>query len=203
MTSAITDVMDGTKSAGDAFRDFGKTVIRALEEAIVKLMIVGPLMRSLQGSLGGGGGFLSSLFGGGGIPGAEGLTSLGGLPLSSANGNAFYGGNVIPFANGGILNGPTMAPMALMGEAGPEAVVPLARGSDGKLGIASNGAGGSQQRVHVTVGVSVDNDGNLQAYVKEISQSEASRTVNATLDHPSFQQRVATANGKARSRNLR
>lgn len=48
LTTGIVDVIDGTKSAGQAFQDFSKVVIRALEEAIVKMLIVGPLMRSLQ-----------------------------------------------------------------------------------------------------------------------------------------------------------
>ncbi|MEP7240421.1 MAG: phage tail tape measure protein [Devosia sp.] len=47
---------------------------------------------------------------------------------------------VTPFARGGVLNAPTYFPgangLALAGEAGPEAIVPLSRGSDGRLGIA-------------------------------------------------------------------
>jgi hypothetical protein len=60
-----------------------------------------------------------------------------------ANGGAFSMGNIIPFANGGIYDSPTLFPMAngmgLMGEAGPEAIMPLSRGSDGKLGVRSGG----------------------------------------------------------------
>ncbi|MCX7380063.1 MAG: hypothetical protein NT133_01305 [Alphaproteobacteria bacterium] len=55
-----------------------------------------------------------------------------------AFGGVFSGGNVIPFARGGIpdlVNQPTMAPMALFGEAGPEAIMPLARATDGSLGV--------------------------------------------------------------------
>jgi phage-related minor tail protein len=67
---------------------------------------------------------------------------------SFADGAAFSGGRVTPFANGGVVNAPTLFPMAngmgLMGEAGPEAVMPLKRGKDGKLGVASEGGGGTQ-----------------------------------------------------------
>ena len=63
LTTALMDVWSGTKSAGDAFREFGITALRALQEMIIKLMIVGPLMRSLQGAFG------SGLLGGGIIPG--------------------------------------------------------------------------------------------------------------------------------------
>jgi tape measure domain-containing protein len=55
-----------------------------------------------------------------------------------ALGGVFTGGNVIPFARGGIpdlVGRPTLAPMALFGEAGPEAIMPLARRGDGSLGV--------------------------------------------------------------------
>lgn len=74
--------------------------------------------------------------------------------IENAYGNAFNGGSVTPFSQGasftnGIYNSPHFFPMAnggtgLMGEAGPEAVIPLKRTKDGKLGIgSSNGEGKS------------------------------------------------------------
>jgi phage-related minor tail protein len=55
-------------------------------------------------------------------------------------------GGVTPFASGGVVSAPTYFPMGkttgLMGEAGAEAILPLARGSDGRLGVASSGGGG-------------------------------------------------------------
>jgi phage-related minor tail protein len=79
---------------------------------------------------------------------------LGGL-LPFASGAAFSGGRVAAFARGGVVDGPTHFPMrgavGLMGEAGPEAILPLARGSDGKLGIRSDAGGGT---VHVTMNIS-------------------------------------------------
>lgn len=73
------------------------------------------------------------------------------VPLvKSANGNVFSGGNVIPFATGGIVSRPTNFPMAkgtgLMGEAGPEAILPLTR-VGGKLGVAAAGGGGTSVTV--------------------------------------------------------
>ncbi|SJN11583.1 Phage tail length tape-measure protein 1 [Halomonas citrativorans] len=56
-----------------------------------------------------------------------------------------YGDGTVPkFANGGvfsnsIVNRPTMFDMGLMGEAGPEAIVPLSRGAGGRLGIDATG----------------------------------------------------------------
>jgi hypothetical protein len=65
-------------------------------------------------------------------------------PVASANGNVFSHGNLIPFANGGIVQRPTMFQMAggrrgIMAEAEPEAIMPLARGRDGKLGVKGGG----------------------------------------------------------------
>lgn len=62
-----------------------------------------------------------------------------------ADGGAFSQGRVMPFANGGVVSSPTYFPMrggtGLMGEAGPEAILPLSRGADGKLGVRSAGGG--------------------------------------------------------------
>ncbi len=62
-----------------------------------------------------------------------------------AKGGAFNGGTPVPFAAGGVVAAPTYFPMTsgqtgVMGEAGPEAILPLARGADGRLGVAANGA---------------------------------------------------------------
>ena len=67
--------------------------------------------------------------------------------FANANGNAFSAGHVVPFAAGGIVNSPLLFPMrggtGLMGEAGPEAIMPLARGPDGRLGVRGAGGGHS------------------------------------------------------------
>jgi hypothetical protein len=75
-----------------------------------------------------------------------------------ASGNVFNQGSVIPFAAGGIVSSPTLFPMSggrhgLAGEAGPEAIMPLTRGSDGKLGVAATGRGGPSQIVNVNMTV--------------------------------------------------
>ena len=55
----------------------------------------------------------------------------------------FAKNKIVPYAYGGIVNKPTLFPMAngagLMGEAGPEAIMPLKRGKNGKLGVQSSG----------------------------------------------------------------
>ena len=63
--------------------------------------------------------------------------------FKNANGNAFVDGKVQKYAYGGVVNRPTLFPMAngigLMGEAGAEAILPLRRGSNGKLGVQASG----------------------------------------------------------------
>ena len=72
-----------------------------------------------------------------------------------AQGGAFSAGRVRAFARGGVVDGPTLFPMrggvGLMGEAGPEAVMPLTRGPDGRLGVRAQGRGGGPV---VTVNIS-------------------------------------------------
>jgi lambda family phage tail tape measure protein len=79
--------------------------------------------------------------------------SLLGSIIPNARGNVISGGRVMPFADGGVVNSPLLFPLrggaGLMGEAGAEAIMPLARGRDGKLGV--RGGGGS---TNVTVNIS-------------------------------------------------
>lgn len=62
-----------------------------------------------------------------------------------ADGGTFTQGRVMPFARGGVVSSPTYFPMrggtGLMGEAGPEAIMPLTRGADGRLGVRTEGGG--------------------------------------------------------------
>jgi phage-related minor tail protein len=70
--------------------------------------------------------------------------------LSGAIGNLV--GSVTPFADGGVVRAPSFFPMGggdlgLMGEAGAEAILPLRRGPDGALGVASASGGQAAQIV--------------------------------------------------------
>jgi len=72
-------------------------------------------------------------------------------PVQGALGGALANGlnslmsGLTPFAKGGVVSGPTAFPMrgggGLMGEAGPEAIMPLSRGADGRLGVSMSGGG--------------------------------------------------------------
>ncbi|MEM9197014.1 MAG: phage tail tape measure protein [Pseudomonadota bacterium] len=81
-----------------------------------------------------------------------GLSSLFGGILPFAKGGVVSSGRMQAFASGGVVSGPTAFPMrngtGLMGEAGPEAIMPLARGPDGRLGV--RGGGGVQVTMNIT-----------------------------------------------------
>jgi hypothetical protein len=87
-------------------------------------------------------GIWGALFGGGGGGGGTGSF---GLPMPFAKGGVFSSGRVQAFAKGTVVSGATAFAMSgglgVMGEAGPEAIMPLVRGADGKLGVASQGGG--------------------------------------------------------------
>lgn len=71
-----------------------------------------------------------------------------------ADGAPFSQGRVMPFAKGGVVSSPTSFAMrggtGLMGEAGPEAIMPLARGADGRLGVRGGGGGAVTVTMNIT-----------------------------------------------------
>ena len=79
----------------------------------------------------------------------SGMGSLVNQIFPSAKGNVFAQNGIVPYAKGGYIGRPTMA---LMGEAGPEAVLPLRRGRGGRLGVETSG--GSVGNVTVNVDAS-------------------------------------------------
>ena len=130
-----------------SFREFALSVIQDLTRMVTRMLIVAPILKLIKGLL---------TPGLGALEGVNALkTSIPGFALS-ANGNVFAENGIKRFARGGIVNRPTIFPFAngtgLMGEAGPEAIIPLKRGVDGKLGVA--GGGGT------VVNVSVDASGS-------------------------------------------
>jgi phage-related minor tail protein len=118
----------------------------ALSSAAAALAAAGTA-NGVSGSGSSGGGWLSAiagLFGNSGSGSSSGTADysylLSAVFGSYAKGAAFNRGAVTAFAGGGVVGSPTFFPMAnrrlgLMGEAGPEAIVPLHKGPDGKLGI--------------------------------------------------------------------
>lgn len=102
------------------------------------------------------------------------LGSTVGAETGFARGAAFAGGRVRPFAAGGIVAAPTYFPMrdgtGLMGEAGPEAILPLRRGADGRLGVAAQGAA---RPVSVTVNIATPDPGAFRRSEAQVAASLA------------------------------
>jgi len=86
---------------------------------------------------------------------ANGVNSLVDGLLPFQTGGAISQGRVMPFARGGVVQGATPFPMrggmGLMGEAGPEAIMPLRRGPDGRLGVVAAGGGGGPVQVTMNI----------------------------------------------------
>ncbi|MDA7424666.1 phage tail tape measure protein [Thalassococcus lentus] len=139
-------VLDGMKLS-DALQVVANSMINAAYRAAVK-----PVADHFGGLLSGG---LQSVFGG---------------LLGFAEGGSFAQGRVMPFANGGVVNGPVTFPMrgglGLMGEAGPEAIMPLTRGTDGKLGVRAAGGG---QSVHVVMNIQTPDAQSFQRSQSQIA----------------------------------
>jgi hypothetical protein len=164
---SLVDIATGAKTASAAFDNLGLEVVKALEQMVVKMLVVQPIAAALQATLGG-------IFGG-----SSGVLS-GGLALGTggighaAFGNAYSGGRVVPFAFGGVPDGivtqPTLFPMAnggvgLMGEAGDEAVMPLARMSSGHLGVRAAGQTSPAVHVYPVAGTTFDSSTNADGSI--------------------------------------
>lgn len=162
----LMSMVDGTKTVKEAFRDMARDIIKQLYEVYVMQRIVGDAKAGT-----GVAGFLGKAFGG-----------------ASANGNVFSAGRQIQaYANGGIVGGPTYFPMAggktgLMGEAGPEAIMPLKRGKGGKLGVSVEGSSGS---VNVVNNINVTGGSDpaaIRAEVAKLMPQITSATKSAVID---------------------
>jgi hypothetical protein len=185
----FSDIKQGLQDGKSLIQSFGDAFVNVLNKIADKLMqmAIDDLFASAFGGAKGGGasglgGLLGGLFGGGASGTSSGIfdslfTSTMGSPFMFAQGAAFRAGNVVPFAAGGIVDRPALFPMArgmgLMGEAGPEAVMPLRRGRNGSLGVQMHGGAGAQQQP-VVVYVTGDTD-----LVRVTSNQEAVKVVTA------------------------
>ena len=101
---------------------------------------------------------------------AGGLNALVSSIMPYAQGGAFTQGRVMPFAKGGVVTSPTTFPMrgatGLMDEAGPEAIMPLTRSADGRLGVQAQGGG----TVNVTMNITTP---DVQGFQRSQSQIAA------------------------------
>lgn len=120
----------------------------AIQKMIAQLLALMVWKQLLQAI--GFGGFASAATSAGGVSGA--WQDVGGaMGGGSRQGNAFNNGARIAYALGGVVGDATTFPMSngktgLMGEAGPEAIMPLARGADGTLGVRVTNWGQSKSK---------------------------------------------------------
>lgn len=107
---------------------------------------------------------------------AQGVASV--LPF--AHGGVLQAGMVRKFADGGVVGAPTLFPMSsglgLMGEAGAEAIMPLARGADGKLGVRTGAD--APKAVHVNINISTPNAESFQKSKQQIA-SQIKRAIDS------------------------
>ncbi|PRD45804.1 phage tail protein [Phyllobacterium phragmitis] len=135
-TSAFDKALDDLqKKSGQ----FGTSLTAALKGAAISGRGLDDVLRGLATNLAG-------------LALETGLKPLQGLMSSLFSGLLGGVGGVTPFAKGGVVSSPTYFGMAggslgLSGEAGAEAILPLARGADGRLGVATGTSGKSMQVV--------------------------------------------------------
>ena len=114
-----------SQKVGDAIR---AGIVDAIESAITGAKSLGEIFTGLLKQIGRM--YLQSAIGGINLPG---------LGKKNEKGNVFAQNGIVPFAQGGVVDSPTIFPfkngIGLMGEAGPEAIMPLTRGADGRLGV--------------------------------------------------------------------
>lgn len=148
--NAFMSMIDGSSSVEDAF----KGMLRNILLEIYRQQIAKPM--------------------------ASGIMKLFGF----ADGGAFSSGRVIPFANGGVVTGPTTFPMpgatGLMGEAGPEAIMPLKRGPNGKLGVEASG--GQQVVVNQSFNFAANGDESVKKIIAQAAPQIAQMTQKQIMD---------------------
>ena len=151
-SGGLRRAFDGVVFDGMRLSDALKGLAKSMADTVINTA-----MKPVQNAIGG---FL-----------ANGVNALLSNAMPFAKGGVFSQGQVMPFAKGGVVSQPTGFSMrggaGLMGEAGPEAIMPLARGADGRLGVA---ASGSARPVTVVMNISTP---DVQGFQRSQSQIAA------------------------------
>lgn len=188
MFSSFEDAFTQFVTTGKlSFTDLANSIIADLVRISVQAMVVAPIAKGLSG-------FFSGFFGGmsggffGGASGGAPVSNVIETPLFSARGNVFSGGDLSDFSGRVITQpqafsyGTRLAPFArgagLMGEAGPEAVMPLVRASGGYLGVRSVGGAAP----NVTVNLINNSKNDLEASASAQSDGKGGWNIEIMLD---------------------
>lgn len=169
--NAFKSLIDGSQSAREVlagfFSDVASLFLEMAAQIIAKqitMLILQTLLKALgavSGGASGGSNNYSGAFGAGGPTFNPGAFSM---PALAKNG-AYFSNNIAKFASGGIVGAPMLFKYAdggttktgLMGEAGPEAIMPLRRNSSGQLGVSASGLRDAMGRAPGTSGFTMIN----------------------------------------------
>lgn len=194
LTKGADDVAEAAADAGQA------AALEASGVAVAGSMTAGAA--SAAGTLTGAGSTLSASM----IAGAtQAAAILGGAGVAagvspSALG-AVYRSGLLKFADGGVFDRPTLFPtrarnvIGMLGEAGPEAIMPLKRGPDGKLGVGAPEGGRGGTMLQVSFGdIVVDTNGRdfLSLPISEQARIIGDRVAQAYEQNPNLR-RASTA----------
>jgi len=164
---AFMAVVEGSKSASDAFKDMARAIIKQAFDMLVIQPILDNIFGSLGGGKGRGNGILGSIF-----------------SIFQANGGAWNKG-VQMFADGGVVSAPTAfahsGGLGVMGEAGPEAIMPLKRGANGKLGVQMEGGGGAVV-INQSFNFAANGDDSVKRIIAQAAPSIANMTKRSIID---------------------
>lgn len=152
ITSAFAKAIVDGKRFEDVLRSLGRSMTESLLKSALK-----PLQNTLSG-----------LFSGG-------LQGLMGLASGIGSGTSAPSMPIAPFADGGVVAAPSYFPLGrglgLMGERGAEAILPLARGADGRLGVRAGGEG--RRPLNVTVQVATPDAESFRRSEAQVSAAIA------------------------------
>ena len=167
-----TAFIDFTNTGKFAFKDFAKSVLDDLQRIIVRASIIQPLARGILGTIGSG--FDSGTAGNVTAVNATGPSASASF---AARGASFDGNRAEFFAKGGIVDQATAfsfngGKMGVMGEAGPEAILPLQRNRNGDLGVAAAPA---------NVTINVVNNANAQIEQRESTGPNGDRFIELVI----------------------
>ena len=183
--SSLEDALVEFTTTGKlSFSELADSMIRDLVRIAYQAMVVAPLVQSLTGMFGGGSLIKQAL-------GAS-NAAVNAMFTPSAQGNVFSGGSISDYS-GSVVSSPTTFDFnehltafrkgaGLMGEAGPEAVMPLTRGPDGTLGVRSYTPDFSMPTPEVTVNVINNTGQQVQAQTTAAPDGQGGLNIEVVLD---------------------
>ena len=161
MENAMMGIVDGTLSVKDAFKSMAAEIIKEL----YRVLVVQQMVAAAKTAFGGG------LFGG---------------ASWSADGDVVGSSGIQAYANGGVVDSPTMfqhgGGLGVMGEAGPEAIMPLKRGANGKLGVQMEGGGGDVININQSFNFQANGDDSVKKLIAQAAPKIADMAKASVID---------------------